>query len=1715
MNEDKEKYDLFFQDFNINDKTVMYKIFKYFYSLSHEQKDLNSFLIYILITIEAIQLISYAFTSPHYISWKLEQKNIKLLSNILGIFRLTPLMKLVDYKLFSLIFTILSSLIFLFFVLVLVQVFFSNPNSKMNHFFSKLIHYIIEIISTILYIPITEIALIPIKCIDGHVYGPKKPEKCWEGIHYLITTLGIIGTILLLIISIFVMNFKFYPFQKTSSTARINSNNDILRIIMKLFAILQNILISNEYISLFIMLLISIILFFSCFNNKTYNNFRLELFINIKNLIIIWTYFVLLVSKIQMNIMANGLIYLLLFGCPIIVILSIVIYKDKDYKLSYLSVKRYNAKEYIKKAKYIIKLIDSYLERNINMRSENEEERERNIIILKGNINLHNKICTNKDCPLTKFNNNEGNYNVQKQCLLNYMNIFFNQGLKRFPDDFDLLVLNIYFNYNKKFNLNSVRANFIHLKKLECTIKQNYIIFCIEQKFKNMKNNININNNKDNESQADMTEQKYMKLKYLIENSIKLYDEFWGIFSTTITNNINTNKLYLIGEKLNKYLTEINNLWENDLKNRRINNDFKNIVQLYCNFLVELLWDQKKSKEIYKKLNDESLNSYNTNDNKNKEDNGDGLDSLLNNQDFWLYYDFDEKGNTKIVQCTYSFCHYLGYQKFHIIGKPLEMIMPNLLNGSYNKYVEECIKTIHDGQNSQKNLSFRENDSNKDSKLIMIKNRMGYIFPFFSSLTISNDNDYSDSFLVKSKLENRDTKSEYSYSILTNTDFTIENISSSSIHLGLTLDLLKKYVVKMDVLVRSEDDQALNLIEGYNKYEEEPKIVCWVFPDLIYPKDDINHVKEEEIVDLIEKSHKKKIKLQIKAIKLNSEENLGFAFKFSEITSQSKRKKKFNEESCIPKNNKNLILFDLLQLNYIRGLIVNKKSENGVVRSIIEDEEEENKLPSGRNEQNNDKTKKKKKSKFVEMSSDEDFDNDNDNDINILTKEKIAELQVHNYESIKNFIFSLPFYASDVGLERFRPNGEKYSASRMTESLLKINVSKFCKRMNEKYKIDQMIKRRKNKVDNNDNNNAPINSPKSSGTDNNLLSASTTNSLNSNINSDPQKEEMNKGIASDSSSALSNVFTSNSIKYLDLLMLVNFSLFIILVTLEFFVKYRHFNKIIMKIDYLHSGYKIINVLLYTKYFITEGVIANTLNQNGIIYEPANHLGYDNFLENIQNELAFYRQEFTETFDVFSSNQLSQEFQIYLSQTQLKIYTIAVNNYDIIEILFNSAMTRIPASINELSNNPSLLSMNNRDTYELMNNLLNEYFINWEKLSQILFKDSLKATKYHFPVLITSLSLILVSIIILIFFIKFLMIFLIERERPINLFLTLKKKVFESLKNAAESFSNKILNKIFGNEDVEDESKQYYQTNIEPNDINIVKFKAINNTFSSFKSVNLLIEILIMFILFLLVFVVSLIFLYCDFRNRMNKINDFINLYEKLNSAQFSLIFSLDVFKSYLYNNSIPILNSENIEPFFTKSFMDISEKIEQLFIYSSQTKTFLTDEYYEKYQNFLYRDISELLEKDFYERYAEKYKISFEKGIISCEFKLFENIRSMSMNYYINIKKDENRGDSIAAILEENDSTFHMINSSVQYLIRYWYHGVIEFITKALEDYKEKSQMFYIIFFICLITIDILVYSFLWRYYEQKLYLLLKRSIDLINLIPQEIKNIIIEKLNE
>ena len=601
----KEKNTLFIQDINSNNKSFSYKIFKYFYLISQKKKEFI-LLKYILIFIETIQFISYAFSPNHHNSWKLSENNINIISNILSGFRLSFFMKFLKYKIYTVILYLLVIIIFILCLSVILNILFIESSSKLHKFSISIIHKMIDIISIIFYIPITEIILMPIKCVDDKVYGFNDGEKCWVNIHYINISLGIIGVILLFFWCIFMLFFSFFPFQNLMSAIRISSNNDVINIIIKLILILQYLLIQNEYISLTILLLISIIIFFSCYNESTYNSTKLEMIINMRNLLIFWAYFVLSISKIFENVIANGFIYLLIFGAPIIIYLSIIIYKEKDIgNIFQGNIKNIN--EYVKKAKFNIKLINSFIKRNNNIRNGNENEGQRDLILLRGNIKVHNKGCTNKDCPLVKFMNNEGNFNVQKQCLLNYMNNFFNKGLKLYPNNFYLITLFMYFNYCKRFNLNSVKANLLQLKKMECNIKEKFIIYYIEQNIKNNKSDgfdLNIGNEKDNDSHVDLIEQKYQKLKYLIENSIKLYGEFWGIFSTNISSNINTSKLYSLGAKLNIYLNEMNNLWDNELKNKRIGNECQSIVQLYSKFLLEILWNQKKSKEVYKKLND-------------------------------------------------------------------------------------------------------------------------------------------------------------------------------------------------------------------------------------------------------------------------------------------------------------------------------------------------------------------------------------------------------------------------------------------------------------------------------------------------------------------------------------------------------------------------------------------------------------------------------------------------------------------------------------------------------------------------------------------------------------------------------------------------------------------------------------------------------------------------------------------------------------------------------------------------------------------------------------------------------------------------------------------------------------------------------------------------------------------------------------------------------
>ncbi len=82
-------------------------------------------------------------------------------------------------------------------------------------------------------------------------------------------------------------------------------------------------------------------------------------------------------------------------------------------------------------------------------------------------------------------------------------------------------------------------------------------------------------------------------------------------------------------------------------------------------------------------------------------------------------------------------------------------------------------------------------------------------------------------------------------------------------------------------------------------------------------------------------------------------------------------------------------------------------------------------------------------------------------------------------------------------------------------------------------------------------------------------------------------------------------------------------------------------------------------------------------------------------------------------------------------------------------------------------------------------------------------------------------------------------------------------------------------------------------------------------------------------------------------------------------------------------------------------------------------------------------------------------------------------------------------------------------------MIRPWYKTIIALMNKEFEDYISQIKLVNVSTFIVLLCCVILLYCLVWKSYEENLKQLLKTSVDLINLIPEEIKYQIVQKLNE
>ena len=1677
MVKQRDKGNKFRQDLLYDNKASSNKIYNYFYALLNNKKEISFLEIYILYFLETIQLVSYGLSSPHIGTWKEKSSTVRTISDIIGISRITSLMKYIKFDIYLIIFFILVIFIFSLCIFLIVQILFFTNESKFFLISINTIRNSIYPMFIFFYIPITELVLLPLKCnSEKKVDIVKEGIKCWDNMHYLYGILGIISSIIFFVCILFLINFFFFPFNYSDSSIPIHSKNNNIFLFIKYIFVLRFIIVKNEYLSIAILFILTLYSINQEFFNNTFNNNKLETFINIKNFLAFWTYFILLFAQFFKDTKINGFIYIFILGIPFIIISSILLVNKHTASLSYNFSNFKNPKEYLDKTRVLIKLITSFIKDSKNVRFGAESGNQKEDIILKGIIRIHSLKCIREDCPLTKFIQNPGNYNIQKQCLLNYMIIYFENGIKKFPFCTEILLYYIHFNFINRSNLNSVRTNISLIQKRNNTKKTNFIIFILSKDIRNMKSK-NINGDSANyEQEYELLNEKYRRLKYLIENSTKIYGQFWGIFATNVTKNLNVSKLYNLGQKLNVYLNEINNLWDNELKTKKAESENELVVQLYSRFLQEILWNKKKSEEVAKILN--GGNQRNRDAKKNSKSNNidiHGLDMELENPNYIINSTSNEKGECTISQCSSSIANLLGYMKSEIIGKKIEVLMPEMLREGHANMLSEKINQMKMKYKSDRN-SYRKND--KKDTLILAKNKMGYLVPLKANFSLTEDTDFSNSFIIKTKMESNDNKSLYAYYILTKNDFSICGISSSAINLGLTMDILNKYIINVELLIRDKNLEPIDFIGKMNEYEVELKEVIWVYPNLIYEKDKIyNDIKNEDIPNIIASSQKRKIFIQISIMKFGDSEILGYAFKIIDSLSK-KRSSNFEPENCIPKGNKE-ILFDLLNLNYIRTEIVSKKVRNQKLRENednIENEKQEN------------KTNKDKVKKVTNISNMEEILESSEEDKNIiveLTKEKIMELQTKDSKEIENFINQLLFYGNDIFMEKHRPNREKYPIGKGQEPLIKLSIGKFIERIEKKINSNPELMKRFKRTKEGDSQNKDY------------------------------KNEINIGFTSDTSNFLANIFRSKSIIYLKLTSLIFFLVFLFIFILEFIFTFLNVQTIKDNIFKMRNAYKLFEDIGFIKYCTTEIILVNKYREDYAIM-----IGYEMTPEEdidwAKEELEKYSFDFSSIYENFSAtlpSEFSKKYQNLISnETQILLYTLTNGIETTQYIPFTVAMTRISTTIYYISTviDKSIpLDLQERNLYELMINLLNGYYICVRNLTLILAEDAVESSKTSIIGTIVFYSSFVLSIVFLSIIWNLLSIFLLEIQKPINLFLTIKNRIFENLREASESFSNKLLNKLIGNEDNEEESQKDYQTNIKDNDINIIKFKAPNDYKNKGSNNKKQIRDFIKLVLFFILIEAYIIFKFFYSKHYLEDTKKFLDVFNITYYSYVDIVIDIALSKQFIYNRTMPIFYHKNSEkgideksPFYSM-FYNISTNFEEMIIKTFETTSFLKEDYNETFSIYLYKNFSDKFPISTVYMPNVKLLNLLDKGFKPIVFNIFEKLRFAWVQCYAD-------RDNVINDLKWCDISFLML-----YVLKPWYNTIIDILHNEANRFLNGARIVQISLLIIVLIIFILSYFIIWKSYEESLILSLEKSFDLIKLIPEEIKYIIVSKLNE
>ena len=1726
-----------------NNVDLKLQIFNFYYSVLRK-KSLGMPILIIFNIFETIELISYAFNDIFEKIWKLDSHSFELIELITGATRISPLLKYVSFNIVIIIFCIISVFIFVNSLLLIMALTFGNEKPKLYNFCINLQSYITSNLYFFFMIPLMEILLSVLKCNDGKMEIVKDEVLCYKGTHFILIIISIIVSLIQLVLILFNSFFNFNVFNTNEDTIIIDPSNNILLVMFKFILILLYVLLNSEWIQIVIMLLGSFLFFKSTLSNPTYNSKVLQCLIFIKSTVVFYTYLILMLGELMASSSFNGLIYFLPIGYILLSFMSVFLYTYSEKNFVEAKTNFKNEDEFLNRINYFKQLVDDFIYSNKNRKRNNDyNSYKRNEIVIRGQIQLHEENCLDEECPLKKFLENQGNFSVQRTSLLQYANILYVQAIKQFPDSQAILLNFLKFNYEKKYNLSNAKIYLEKIERFKNSIREDYVIFFIK---KSQSTIINEEGEEVIINEEDTPQHKINRFKILIDTGTKLYGEFWGILATNLTHNLNLNKLFHIGHRINKYLKEMEKLW-NDLKDKKLGQDLQNILQLYSTFMKNILQNPEKSSEIDSKIKDMNNNFeiYN-NENEEKIDLN-NLTKILERPAYHIYSRSNDMGKCHMIQCSNGIVHLLGYNKQELIGKRIEMLMPFICQTEHASMLSDRLKKLR--QLMQDNNNDDLKDRAKTTFLLIPKTKAGYAFPVNCIFDIYNDDDFANTFIIKTDFTIRDAKMNYCYYIITRADFSIDSISSSTINLGFTLEMLKKYVINMKDLIINLKGEFIDLKENLKDFQD-PKTIYFLSLDKVTgKKTQANHnMDEDEEKKYTEKElarlSKKRLDLNIIEIKFRQNEPLGYCFVLNEeekiLKEDPKKEEKINRinKNQLVHYNKNLLLYDIEKFNYIRTRMLNieEEADEDISESVDLNHENNNKsegvnlsvskktkresisLNESQKTKSPKRSKKNKDTKSYSSSSSSysSSEDEEKNKKNPLNKEVIMLLKNKDAESVRKFILNLPYYGSDINLTRKSPNGSDFRAGFGFEPNIRISVAQHIERIDKIFesnkknlnKMKQKMFARKRTSLINDNLFHEEKKESDMNIINNKNKDDSTINKNEENKNEPQKNKLVYDNFMNSSERLKDLFSKKSLIFLQLASVLYFAILICLFIAEFLLTYNKFSHLKSYSKFSSYQFEILSSMMYCKYFLTEAVLSQ--NESYIIHDSKYNNDHTKYILAMLNELRKYREILYEDLSAFSEpDQIDQAFADYTTNKYLNIRMLIASEPLNKSTPFWSAMNQIPTSIFSIvkvENEVKDINLENRNVYDLMMNLINDYFIGWRDITNMVINSILNTSKISpYMTLIFVLSFIFCILYIILYY-KILLIFLKEGTRPVDLILTIKKSRFEDMKIICENYMNTLMNKFLGDEvnagnEENEREKEAESIGDLDNDIVISKFQK-ENVYNQgvFKSKRYL-YIFLGSIITMLIFEIYFIIKFSSSRDSFKQIRLCVEISNVTRNAEVDVVMSYNVIKTYFMDQTVPLLNGEP-EPILRERVKNITDAVEDWSKFTFLYMNYIGKSYMDKFIKFFFQNITEINEGGFTdEDFFSSMKFGF-RGLISRYLSLMKTGTLMHLDgkNETNILDNEELGENGLKIV---------------YVIRPWFKILNGELQLTLDNIIDNMISLCIALFIGFIIFAVVIYVLVWKNVEFKLEKHLINAIELVNLIPERIKQDLFEKISE